>query len=164
MNITKKLNALVAAKSALKDAINQKGGSLTNEKLSEYAAAVLAIEVGKTYDFETYVGGGFFVVCDDSNPEAVVEPSGMLEYYNDGGTLEFTALKSGVCTVKVQEGYLGEGEYEKVTEYCVLIISQSGTDTTDADATESDIIAGKSAYVGGKKVHGTMSLYAGETI
>ncbi len=164
MNITEKLNALVASKSALKDAINQKGGSLTDEKLSEYAAAVLAIETEKTYDFETYIGGGFNVICEDLNPEAIIEPAGMIEYYNDGGTLEFTALKSGVCTVTVMEGYLGEGEYTTVTEYSVLIISQSGTDTTDADATANDIIAGKSAYVGGKKVHGTMDVYAGETV
>lgn len=164
MNITDKLKALAASKSALKDAINQKGGHLTNEKLAEYSAAVLALETEKTYDIETYIGGGFGVSYEQNSPDVEVDPKGILEYYDDGGVIEFSAVASGVCTVKVLEGYLGEGEYEKTTEYSVLVISEVGTDTSDADATSNDILAGKSAYVDGKKVVGAMSIYAGETV
>lgn len=164
MNIVDKLNALITSKSELKDAINQKGGHLTNEKLAEYAAAVLALETEKTYDIETYIGGGFSVSYEQNSPDVEVDPRGILEYYDDGGVIEFSAVSSGVCTVKVLEGYLGEGEYEKVKEYSVLVISEIGTDTTDADATSKDILAGKSAYVDGKKVVGAMSIYAGETM
>ncbi len=101
--------------------------------ITGYASVNVNVTV-PTYDFETCVGGGFSVVCDDPNPEAVVEPSGTLEYYNDGGTLEFTALKSGVCTVTVSEGYLGEGEYETVKKYNVKIIES-------ADKAEDEIIS-----------------------
>ena len=101
-----------------------------------YASVSVNVTV-PTYDFETYVGGGFNVICEDLNPEATVEPAGMVEYYNDGGTLEFTALKSGVCTVIVMEGYLGEGEYQTVTEYSVKIIEASEF----KDKTEDGIVS-----------------------
>lgn len=74
-----------------------------------------------TYDFETYVGGGFSLSYQDSAPDIVIDPSNMLEYYDDGGVLEFTALAAGVCTVTESYGYLGEGVYETSTEYKVRI-------------------------------------------
>lgn len=98
------------------------------------AASVNVNVTVPTYDFETYIGGDFSISYEDSAPDIVVEPSNMVEYYDDGGVLEFTALKSGVCTVTASYGYLGEGVYESSTEYKVRI--------SDSEYSETDISDG----------------------
>lgn len=61
-------------------------------------------------------------------------------------------IKSGVKIFNVTGSYAGSG-------------SSSGTDTSDATATEKDIAKGKTAYVQGKKVTGKLTEYlAGETL
>ncbi len=59
MSIASEITRLQNAKSALKTAINAKGGSLTNETLDQYASAVDALELGGG-EMPSTAGGGIF--------------------------------------------------------------------------------------------------------
>lgn len=50
MSIASEITRISSAKSAIKTAINAKGGSLTNETLDEYADAIAAISTGGPFD------------------------------------------------------------------------------------------------------------------
>ena len=55
MSISTELTRIKNAKSALKTAINAKGGTLTNEKLEAYAAAVGALSGETEFDYQINV-------------------------------------------------------------------------------------------------------------
>ena len=57
MSIANEIRRILAAKSALKSAINAKGGTLTGEILDDYAPAVLNISTGADVSQVTVTAG-----------------------------------------------------------------------------------------------------------
>lgn len=84
-------------------------------------ALTFVVEATETYDFDVSVGGSFDISYQDEAPDVVIDPSNLAEYYDDGGVLVFTAKTAGTGTVTINEGSLGEGQYEKSTVYTVRV-------------------------------------------
>lgn len=108
---------------------------------------------------KTYVGSGVTKKSAATYTPGTSDQSIASGQYLNGtqtikGDSNLTAanIKSGVKIFNVTGSYAGSG-------------GSSGTDTSDATATEKDIAKGKTAYVQGKKVTGKLTEYlAGETL
>lgn len=71
---------------------------------------------------------------------------------------------SGPQTIKGDENLVAENIKSGVAIFGVTGTLETGTDTSDATATSADILSGKTAYVNGAKVTGTIASKAAETI
>lgn len=152
MSISTELTRIKNAKSALKTAINAKGGTLTNEKLEAYAAAVGALSGETEFDFQINVGCDFSVSYDGSSPDIVrITPTGALTYYDDGGMLIFTGTAEGKAHIVIADD-LGEGEESIISEYDVNVIPAYEISLQSKTASSNGVVTADEEYDGLEKV------------
>lgn len=159
MTIASEISRLQTAKADLKTAIEAKGVDVASETLDAYAALVDDISQGVDTSDATAAAG------DILSPEtAYVNGSKLTGTMTDRGAVTITPSTSNQS---IAAGYhngsgvvygdadLTAGNIKKdVVIFGVTGTLESGTDTSDADATESDILVGKTAYVNGVKITG----------
>lgn len=152
MSISTELTRIKNAKSALKTAINAKGGTLTNEKLEAYAAAVGALSGETEFDYQINVGSEFSVSYDGSSPDIVrITPTGALTYCDDGGVLVFTGVTEGKAHIVVADD-LGEGEESIISEYDVNVIPAYEMSLQSKTARSNGVVTADEEYDGLEKV------------
>jgi hypothetical protein len=76
------------------------------------------------------LGDTFYLDYDGSSPEVYISNEGILTYYDDGGTIPFTAIGVGSCTVELREDK-GEGEYVVLARASVTVEAAEGGDTVE---------------------------------
>lgn len=82
-------------------------------------------------------------------------------YHSGAGTVKIAdAEKAKIIPANIKKGVTILGQ----TGTCEAGTTTSGTDTTDATASASDIRSGKTAYVNGRKLTGTIPNQAAQTI
>lgn len=152
MSISTELTRIKNAKSALKTAINAKGGTLTNEKLEAYAAAVGALSGETEFDYQINVGSEFSVSYDGSSPDIVrITPTGALTYCDDGGVLVFTGVTEGKAHIVIADD-LGEGEESIISEYDVNVIPAYEMSLQSKTASSNGVVTADEEYDGLEKV------------
>jgi|GEM_PF-5386435 len=152
MSISTELTRIKNAKSALKTAINAKGGTLTNEKLEAYAAAVGALSGETEFDYQINVGSEFSVSYDGSSPDIVrITPTGALTYCDDGGVLVFTGVIEGKAHIVIADD-LGEGEESIISEYDVNVIPAYEMSLQSKTASSNGVVTADEEYDGLEKV------------
>ena len=152
MSISTELTRIKNAKSALKTAINAKGGTLTNEKLEAYAAAVGALSSETEFDYQINVGSEFSVSYDGSSPDIVrITPTGALTYCDDGGVLVFTGVTEGKAHIVIADD-LGEGEESIISEYDVNVIPAYEMSLQSKTASSNGVVTADEEYDGLEKV------------
>lgn len=152
MSISTELTRIKNAKSALKTAINAKGGTLTNEKLEAYAAAVGALSGETEFDYQINAGSEFSVSYDGSSPDIVrITPTGALTYCDDGGVLVFTGVTEGKAHIVVADD-LGEGEESIISEYDVNVIPAYEMSLQSKTASSNGVVTADEEYDGLEKV------------
>lgn len=152
MSISTELTRIKNAKSALKTAINAKGGTLTNEKLEAYAAAVGALSGETEFDYQINAGSEFSVSYDGSSPDIVrITPTGALTYCDDGGVLVFTGVTEGKAHIVIADD-LGEGEESIISEYDVNVIPAYEMSLQSKTASSNGVVTADEEYDGLEKV------------
>ena len=152
MSISTELTRIKNAKSALKTAINAKGGTLTNEKLEAYAAAVGALSGETEFDYQINAGSEFSVSYDGSSPDIVrITPTGALTYYDDGGVLVFKGVAEGKAHIVIADD-LGEGEESIISEYDVNVIPAYEMSLQSKTARSNGVVTADEEYDGLEKV------------
>lgn len=152
MSISTELTRIKNAKSALKTAINAKGGTLTNEKLEAYAAAVGALSGETEFDYQINVGSEFSVSYDGSSPDIVrITPTDALTYCDDGGVLVFTGVTEGKAHIVIADD-LGEGEESIISEYDVNVIPAYEMSLQSKTASSNGVVTADEEYDGLEKV------------
>lgn len=152
MSISTELTRIKNAKSALKTAINAKGGTLTNEKLEAYAAAVGALSGETEFDYQINAGSEFSVSYDGSSPDIVrITPTGALTYYDDGGVLVFKGVAEGKAHIVIADD-LGEGEESIISEYDVNVIPAYEMSLQSKTASSNGVVTADEEYDGLEKV------------
>lgn len=158
--IAEQLTELVSQKKALVANLTTKGvASTEDEKLNTLVPKILQIEGINTSDATAteddillgktaYVDGEKIEGTILSQVEQTIMPS----------TIDKTISKgiyiAGTQTIKGDEN-LQSGNIKKgITIFDVLGTLEEGVDTSDADATELDLLEGKTAYVNGEKIEG----------
>lgn len=104
MSVFTEIQRIISAKNAIKEAVNAKGGTLTDELISEYAQAISDLPSGggvwikEAYD-ETYVGSGTFDFSDMI--AEVIVPQGFTSsgVYTDFANLKKVTLPDSVTTI-----------------------------------------------------------------
>ena len=144
MSIANEISRIKAAKESLKDAINARGGSLSNELLDEYAAAVSGLPAGGNNIDLTGV-----TVTADKMLEGIVAVDRTGSKVT--GTIEtVTAIKSGDM-VTVPVGYIAKEQTFEVGS------TETPVDLSFVTAGASDILSGKvGADKDGNPVNGTI--------
>lgn len=170
--IADQLNELVNQKKALVSNLNTKGVSATeDEKLNTLVPKVLEITSsgggidtsdatatssdilsGKT----AYVKGVKVEGNIPSKSQEIYTPSASEQYINSGQYLSGTQIISG-------DSDLTADNIKKNIEIFGVIGTYEGTDTSDATATAADILTGKTAYVNGEKLTGTIPTHGTNT-
>ncbi len=106
MSIANEISRISAAKSALKAAINAKGGTLTTELLDDYAAAVTALSVssgeGETLDLSFVTARANDILAGKIGADASGNPV-------NGTIATVTASKNG-NVVSVPKGYIASAQ------------------------------------------------------
>lgn len=144
MSIQTEIERLENAKSALKTSITNKGVTVDEEKkINEYSALVDSIVELK----------GQTKTVTPSTSEQTISPDAQ---YNGLTSVTVNAVTSAIDSNIVADNIKKD----------VSILGVTGTyapekeiDTSDADATASDIVLNKTAYVNGQKITGTLPLF-----
>lgn len=144
MSIQTEIERLENAKSALKTSITNKGVTVDEEKkINEYSALVDSIVELK----------GQTKTVTPSTSEQTISPDAQ---YNGLTSVTVNAVTSAIDSNIVADNIKKD----------VSILGVTGTyapekeiDTSDADATASDIVLNKTAYVNGEKITGTLPLF-----
>lgn len=102
-----------------------------------YNSSSLTISVGETFHHDYF----------DNSPDVYVTPSGIVSYYDDGGSIEFEGIKAGTCTITVSEGYLGEGQYEEVTIYYVTVNAATSGGYISSPGVISNAVIGETYWL-----------------
>lgn len=108
MSIASELNRIKAAKSAIKSAINAKGGTLTDEQIDQYANAIASLPSGSSIDL-TGVN-----VTADGLLEGVVAVNGAGQKVTGNIKTVLATLSANVVTVP--KGYVAEAQTLTVSE------------------------------------------------
>ena len=121
------------------------------------AADVLANKVVVNADGETITGtmpsNGAVSKTLDAKTTSYTVPNG---YHNGSGVVKITP-ESKTITPSKAEQTITPTSGKVLTSVLVEAIPDLYIDTTDADAVAADILTGKTAFVAGKKVTGTMA-------
>ena len=144
MSIQTEIERLENAKSALKTSITNKGVTVDEgKKINEYSALVDSIVELK----------GQTKTVTPSTSEQTISPDAQ---YNGLTSVTVNAVTSAIDSNIVADNIKKD----------VSILGVTGTyapeeeiDTSDADATASDIVLNKTAYVNGEKITGTLPLF-----
>lgn len=144
MSIQTEIERLENAKNALKTSITNKGVTVDEEKkINEYSALVDSIVELK----------GQTKTVTPSTSEQTISPDAQ---YNGLTSVTVNAVTSAIDSNIVADNIKKD----------VSILGVTGTyapeeeiDTSDADATASDIVLNKTAYVNGEKITGTLPLF-----
>ena len=144
MSIQTEIERLEGAKSALKTSITNKGVTVDEgKKINEYSALVDSIVELK----------GQTKTVVPSTSEQTISPDAQ---YNGLTSVTVNAVTSAIDSNIVADNIKKD----------VSILGVTGTyapeeeiDTSDADATASDIVLNKTAYVNGEKITGTLPLF-----
>lgn len=144
MSIQTEIERLEGAKSALKTSITNKGVTVDEEKkINEYSALVDSIVELK----------GQTKTVTPSTSKQTISPDAQ---YNGLTSVTVNAVTSAIDSNIVADNIKKD----------VSILGVTGTyapeeeiDTSDADATASDIVLNKTAYVNGEKITGTLPLF-----
>ena len=144
MSIQTEIERLENEKSALKTAITNKGVTVDEgKKINEYSALVDSIVELK----------GQTKTVTPSTSEQTISPDAQ---YNGLTSVTVNAVTSAIDSNIVADNI----------KKAVSILGVTGTyapeeeiDTSDADATASDIVLNKTAYVNGEKITGTLPLF-----
>jgi len=171
MSIQSQIERISAAKAALKDAINSKGGNITSQLLGDYASAVAALPAGSggtdpsdatatagdILDGKTaYVSGGKVSGTIPTASAATYTPTTSNQIISAGVYLGGSQTILGDASLVA--GNIKSG---------ASIFGVSGSyspSTDDATAAPGDILDGKTAYISGGKVSGTIPIMSGGTI
>jgi hypothetical protein len=82
---------------------------------------------------------------------------------SSGGSVEISLQEKTIAPSKSQQIVTADSSYDGLSKVTVDAIPSQYITTTDANATESDIASGKTAYVNGVKVTGSHVCSGGET-
>ena len=144
MSIQTEIERLENAKSALKTSITNKGVTVNEEKkISEYSALVDSIVELK----------GQTKTVTPSTSEQTISPDAQ---YNGLTSVTVNAVTSAIDSNIVADNIKKDVSILGVTGTYAL---EEEIDTSDADATASDIVLNKTAYVNGEKITGTLPLF-----
>lgn len=82
-----------------------------------------------------------------------------------GGTGSAATLQTKTVTPTTSaQQVIPDSGYDALSKVTVSAIPSEYVSTTDATATSSDIVSGKTAYSGGQKVTGTIPIYSGTIV
>ena len=171
MSIQSQIERISAAKAALKTAINSRGGTLTDELLGDYASAVTALPSGGGSDTSdatavagdildgktAYVSGGKVSGTIPTASAATYTPTTSNQIISAGVYLGGSQTILGDANLSAENIKSGASIFGVSGTY-------SGTDPSDATAVAGDILDGKTAYVSGGKVSGTIPVLSGGTM
>lgn len=144
MSIQTEIERLENAKSALKTSITNKGVTVDEgKKINEYSALVDSIVELK----------GQTKTVTPSTSEQTISPDAQ---YNGLTSVTINAVTSAIDSNIVADNIKKDVSILGVTG---TYASEEGIDTSDADATASDIVLNKTAYVNGQKIIGTLPLF-----
>lgn len=129
-------------------------GTLTST--TQLADGVVAYSQGArfvgTYDVNDYLEN---ITVSLSNSDQLLSPTSPNVGFD-------TVLVRGVSTSGIVAANIKAGTNVRVTDTgSTTLVNVTGTYTSDATASAGDILSGKSAYVNGSKVNGSMTIYDG---
>lgn len=78
-----------------------------------------------------------------------------------GGSANPVLQVKSVTPAETAQSIIADAGYDGLSKVNVAAIPDNYADTSDANATVADMIAGKSAYVNGEKITGALDLYIG---
>ena len=118
-------------------------------------------KAGTTYDINSKprdIANTIINISSSSIPEGYIKPSGSIDIVD---TQEYDVTQYAKAQIK-DENLKAENIAENVTVLGIVgthIGGTTGTDTSDATASASDILIGKTAYTASGKVEGTIETY-----